>query len=947
MDMASIDSDLIRGHIDTIILKSLFESDKYGLEIIQEIEEKSNGSYELKQPTLYSCLKRLENQGLISSYWEDSEIGGKRHYYTLTDLGRTTYKSNQEEWLRSKEIIDTLIYNNSSVNLDESLDKNSNENDDGFENVNENLGDETLNTDIQVIDRLNEENSFESFKSSEDNSSENLDENSDEYLNNNSNENEDSFDIVKKNPDENINFNNLSEKELDNNLNSTNPQFSDDLDSTMAEPITFDIQHEETENLLSLSDKTDANRSENAQSENYFDNQFVSFDEIESTAFNNFFDAKQETASDDEFMDEDDETSLTAPLSYDADNVVSQDEQPEMFSINILNEETTLAEDENVHDNLQSAQSFDEEVTDENKLINNNNEVEIETHHNELGEASVYNLSDVENFDNDTEDEQYELGETEYLENDEDDLDKADEYTLLHEDIEDGSDENIDSVEDGDNVQLFIDNVEDGDNAKLFIDGVEDGDNVELSEDENSYQTISDEFVSNNDEAAADEENSYNDEIYRLDTDGETSNVSSDDEIYELDTDEIYNSSSDNEIYKLDNDNEIYNFSNEDNKEASDFQSINSDDADNSAYSWENSSDEEAEFDYINNNDIEQNFDDDIYLATNNNDSSHYSIDANSEEKDNSNDNNWDSLYQDNQVDNLEDEKTDNSEVSSPTYINFDSHSYDEVDITNSTANVENEDDLSAAHLDNADDISEMPKQNSYQRASQEEIESLYKTTENYEHLQAGYTDETYKQMLNELESYGSNVSEESQSEKHASKTFDELQADFEKDGIEVRKHQKQVKENNDSKIYIKTNQIHMIKNWITFGITTFALLLTFLIMNSFKENFTYNFQFWHFAAAIGISLIIPLWSTLLYVINPYKKVVAKYAPRLNILLSVLINIQLILIIYCLNLQLGFYSFSQENYNHLLWILPLILSFIPTIQSLVYYPLYSSKNYHV
>lgn len=463
---------------------------------------------------------------------------------------------------------------------------------------------------------------------------------------------------------------------------------------------------------------------------------------------------------------------------------------------------------------------------------------------------------------------------------------------------------------------------------------------MELSEDENSYQIISDEFVSNNDEAAADEANSYNDEIYRLDTDGETNNTSSDDEIYELDTDEIY---------KLDNDNEIYNFPNEDNKEAAEFQSRSSDGADNSAYSCENSSDEEAEFDYINNNnDIGQNFDDDIYLAANdNNDIGNYSIDANGEGQDNSNDNNWDGLYQDNQVDNLEDEKTDNSEVSSPTYINFGSHSYDEVDITNSTANVKNEDDLSAANFDNADDISEMPKQNSYQRASQEEIESLYKTTENYEHLQAGYTDETYKQMLNELESYSSNVSEESQSEKHASKTFDELQTDFEKDGIEVREHQKQMKENNDSKIYIKTNQIHMIKNWITFGITTFALLLTFLIMNSFKENFTYNFQFWHFAAAIGISLIIPLWSTLLYVINPYKKVVAKYAPRLNILLSVLINIQLILIIYCLNLQLGFYSFSQENYNHLLWILPLILSFIPTIQSLVYYPLYSSKNYHV
>ena len=77
--MQHIDSDLIRGNIDTIILKTMLNEDKYGLDIIKEVGEKSSGTYELKQPTLYSCLKRLENQELISSYWVDSDIGGRRH----------------------------------------------------------------------------------------------------------------------------------------------------------------------------------------------------------------------------------------------------------------------------------------------------------------------------------------------------------------------------------------------------------------------------------------------------------------------------------------------------------------------------------------------------------------------------------------------------------------------------------------------------------------------------------------------------------------------------------------------------------------------------------------------------------------------------------------------------------------------------------------------------
>ena len=114
--MSNIDSDLIRGNIDTIILKTMLENDMYGLDIIKEVETRSNGTYILKQPTLYSCLKRLENQELISSYWLDSDIGGRRHYYKLTDKGRETLVKKQEEWAKSKFIIDNLL---SDFNYDE------------------------------------------------------------------------------------------------------------------------------------------------------------------------------------------------------------------------------------------------------------------------------------------------------------------------------------------------------------------------------------------------------------------------------------------------------------------------------------------------------------------------------------------------------------------------------------------------------------------------------------------------------------------------------------------------------------------------------------------------------------------------------------------------------------------------------------------------------------
>lgn len=71
-----------------LILYQLVDGDKYGYEIVKQIEDISNGSIVIKQPTLYSVLKKLEQGKFISSYWQDSEIGGKRHYYKLTENGK-------------------------------------------------------------------------------------------------------------------------------------------------------------------------------------------------------------------------------------------------------------------------------------------------------------------------------------------------------------------------------------------------------------------------------------------------------------------------------------------------------------------------------------------------------------------------------------------------------------------------------------------------------------------------------------------------------------------------------------------------------------------------------------------------------------------------------------------------------------------------------------------
>lgn len=104
-----ITSDAIRGYIDTIILSHLDREDSYGYEINKTVKEKTKGNYELKEATLYTAFKRLEEQGCIQSYWGERDTGARRKYYRLTPLGKVELARQREDWKQAKEIISILI----------------------------------------------------------------------------------------------------------------------------------------------------------------------------------------------------------------------------------------------------------------------------------------------------------------------------------------------------------------------------------------------------------------------------------------------------------------------------------------------------------------------------------------------------------------------------------------------------------------------------------------------------------------------------------------------------------------------------------------------------------------------------------------------------------------------------------------------------------------------
>ena len=90
-----------KGVLEMLVLKMLVTKPKYGYQIIQEIKEKSEEIFSLKDGTLYPVLYRLEDEGLVVSEWSEAE--GKqvpRKYYRITEEGRAALAQIRNMWKR-------------------------------------------------------------------------------------------------------------------------------------------------------------------------------------------------------------------------------------------------------------------------------------------------------------------------------------------------------------------------------------------------------------------------------------------------------------------------------------------------------------------------------------------------------------------------------------------------------------------------------------------------------------------------------------------------------------------------------------------------------------------------------------------------------------------------------------------------------------------------------
>ena len=93
-------TELLKGTLDLLILRTLNVRPSHGLEIARRIQQITQSTFDIKGGSLFPALHRLEEQGWVSSEW--TEVGKRRRakIYRLTKAGQKRIATETENWRR-------------------------------------------------------------------------------------------------------------------------------------------------------------------------------------------------------------------------------------------------------------------------------------------------------------------------------------------------------------------------------------------------------------------------------------------------------------------------------------------------------------------------------------------------------------------------------------------------------------------------------------------------------------------------------------------------------------------------------------------------------------------------------------------------------------------------------------------------------------------------------
>jgi PadR family transcriptional regulator, regulatory protein PadR len=104
-----MEGEMLKGHLDMIVLAALSSGPAHGYAVIEEIRRRTGKAFDLPEGTIYPALHRLEQAGLLSSRWVTAETGRRRRVYALTRSGTRALADQRAVWLQFSEAIHALL----------------------------------------------------------------------------------------------------------------------------------------------------------------------------------------------------------------------------------------------------------------------------------------------------------------------------------------------------------------------------------------------------------------------------------------------------------------------------------------------------------------------------------------------------------------------------------------------------------------------------------------------------------------------------------------------------------------------------------------------------------------------------------------------------------------------------------------------------------------------
>src|SRR5437764_957330 len=107
--MAADQSDVLRGTLDLLILKTLTLEPMHGWGISARIQQISRGFLDVNQGSLYPAMQRLEQKGWIESDWRTTENNRRAKYYRLTTSGRRAVGAETTSWRKYVAAVELIL----------------------------------------------------------------------------------------------------------------------------------------------------------------------------------------------------------------------------------------------------------------------------------------------------------------------------------------------------------------------------------------------------------------------------------------------------------------------------------------------------------------------------------------------------------------------------------------------------------------------------------------------------------------------------------------------------------------------------------------------------------------------------------------------------------------------------------------------------------------------